>query len=228
MHLEGVIKFTMRHRAGALPTWTYETLRTLAAWRSILRSLELLGQDGQRYGGAAWGNVSARLPPWHDGPRRPFLITGTQTGGLLDTGPQDFVVVQRCELGEGRVESEGPVAPSSEAMTHAAMYGVDEHLRFVFHAHCTEIWAQARRLELPCTPPGVEYGTPEMAWAVEKLLSQRRTREVGVIAMLGHEDGIITFGETADAAGESMMRWLARGRSLSPRAARWGGETGNP
>lgn len=217
MKQEGVIKFALKHRAAELPTWTYATLRVLAAWRSILRSLELIGQDGRRYEGAAWGNVSARLPPWHDGPRRPFLITGTQTGGLLETGAEHFTVVQRCELGDGRVESEGPVAPSSEAMTHAALYGVDEHLRFVFHAHSREIWQHARRLELPCTPVDVEYGTQQMAWAVEKLMAQRHTRETRTIAMLGHEDGVITFGETPDEAGEAMMRFLARARALNQR-----------
>jgi ribulose-5-phosphate 4-epimerase/fuculose-1-phosphate aldolase len=146
--------------------------------------------------------------------RRPFLITGTQTGGVADAGPAHFTTVQRCAVGDGFVESEGPSAPSSEAMTHAAMYGVDEHLRFVFHVHSVEIWRHARRLELPVTPPEVEYGTTQMAWAVEKLLQQRRTREAGAIAMLGHEDGVITFGETPEQAGEAMMRWLARARAL--------------
>ena len=49
MKQEGVIKFALKHRAIELPTWTGATLRVLAAWRSILRSLELIGQDGKRY-----------------------------------------------------------------------------------------------------------------------------------------------------------------------------------
>jgi hypothetical protein len=177
----------------------------------------LLGQSSERYDGAAWGNVSARLPPWFDSERRPFLVSGTQTGGVADATAEHFTIVQRCILEGGRVESEGPVAPSSEAMTHAAMYGVDPNLRFVFHAHAPEIWRNARRLELPSTPDDVEYGTEQMAWAAERLLRQKRTRELGAIAMLGHEDGVITFGATADEAGTSMMRWLARARALPPR-----------
>lgn len=215
--LEGVIKFKSKHRHEPVPTWAHSLLRELEAWRSILRALELIGQDGVRYAGAGWGNVSARLPPWHDDERRPFLITGTQTGGLPRLTVDQFVIVERCSLVDTRVESYGPVLPSSEAMTHAAMYATNPRLRFVFHAHCREIWSNARRLELPCTPEGVDYGTREMAWAVEKLLGLKRTYEQGAIVMLGHEDGVITFGETAEAAGEAMMRWLARARALHDR-----------
>jgi ribulose-5-phosphate 4-epimerase/fuculose-1-phosphate aldolase len=216
---EGVIKFDVRHRHEPLPLWTRPVLRELDAWRSILFSLGLIGQDGVRYGGAAWGNVSARLPPWHDGPRRPFLVTGTQTGGLAETGPAHYAVVERCDVSEGRVHSFGAVLPSSEAMTHAMVYAAAPDVRFVFHAHCPEVWRAARRLALPRTPDGVEYGTKEMAWAVERLLPLEATREAKAIVMGGHEDGIITFGATSDEAGEAMVRWLARARALTPRKA---------
>ena len=211
---EGVVKYRAKHREAPVPRWAFPTVRALSAWRWILRRLELVGQDGVRYGGAAWGNVSARLPPWHDGARRPFLVSATQTGGVVDAGPEHFAVVQRCDVGQGLVESEGPLPPSSEAMTHTALYGVDAQLRFVFHAHAPDIWRHARRLELPCTPEGVEYGTSEMAFAVERLLAQRRAREARTLVMLGHEDGVISFGETPDEAGEAMLRFLARARAL--------------
>lgn len=217
--MEGVIKFDARHKHEPLPQWTASVLRELNAWRGIFFSLGLIGQDGVRYGGAAWGNVSARLPPWHDGPRRPFLVTGTQTGGLTDTGAAHYAVVDRCDVTEGRVHSYGAVLPSSEAMTHAMVYAVAPDTRFVFHAHCPEVWSAARRLELPRTPEGVDYGTREMAWAVERLLPLKATREAKAIVMTGHEDGVITFGATADEAGEAMVRWLARARALTPRNA---------
>ncbi|MEW5741197.1 MAG: class II aldolase/adducin family protein [Myxococcota bacterium] len=215
--MEGVIKYRARHRAEPLPQWTAPVLRELCAWRGILFRLGLLGQDGRRYGGAAWGNVSARLPPWHDEARRPFLVSGTQTGGVAEAGPQHFAVVDSCDLTGEQVNSFGPVQPSSEAMTHASIYRVAPELRFVFHAHCPDVWLAARRLELPRTPEGVDYGTREMAWAVERLLPQKQTRAARAIVMTGHEDGVITFGETADEAGEAMVRWLARARALAPR-----------
>lgn len=216
---EGVIKFDVRHRAEALPQWAHALVRELDAWRGVYLGLGLIGQDGVRYGGAAWGNLSARLPPWHDGARRPFLVTGTQTGGLPGTDARHYAVVDRCDVSVGRVDSFGPVLPSSEAMTHAMMYAVAPDLRFVFHAHCREVWAATRRLELPRTPEGVDYGTRDMAWAVERLLPLKATRAAGAIVMTGHEDGVLTFGETADEAGGAMVRWLARARALSPRNA---------
>jgi ribulose-5-phosphate 4-epimerase/fuculose-1-phosphate aldolase len=215
--MEGVIKYDARHRVEPLPQWTASILRELNAWRGIYAGLGLIGQDGQRYGGAAWGNVSARLPPWHDRERRPFLVTGTQTGGVKDTDGRHYAVVDSCSVGEGRVHSYGPVQPSSEAMTHAMVYAVAPEVRFVFHAHCPEVWAAAKRLELPRTPDGVDYGTREMAWAVERLLPLKGTRAAQAIVMTGHEDGVITFGETAEEAGAAMVRWLAKARALAPR-----------
>lgn len=217
--MEGVIKYDAKHRVEPLPLWTASILRELNAWRRIYSDLGLIGQDGQRYGGAAWGNVSARLPPWHDAERRPFLVTGTQTGGVADTDARHYAVVDRCQVSEGRVHSYGPVQPSSEAMTHAMVYAVAPHMRFVFHAHCHDVWAAAKRLELPRTAEGVDYGTREMAWSVERLLTLKATLAARCIVMTGHEDGVITFGETAEEAGQAMVRWLAKARALAPRQA---------
>lgn len=159
---------------------------------------------------------SARLPPWH-GERQPFLVSGTQTGGVAEASAAHFAVVEACDVTSQEVRSYGPVPPSSEAMTHASIYRVSQDTRFVFHAHCPELWRAAQRLELPRTPEGVDYGTREMAWAVERLLSLKSTRAAKAIVMTGHEDGVITFGDSADEAGEAMVRWLARARALAPR-----------
>ncbi len=54
------------------------------------------------------------------------------------------------------------------------------------------------------------YGTQAMARAVERLYATTALAETRMLAMGGHEDGIICFGRNADEAGEVLLRYLAR------------------
>ena len=112
---EGVIRFEVVHETRALEERIFgEAARTLAAWREVLARLGLLGQDPERYGGAGYGNASARLGPLGGAPRgqRRFLVTGTQTGGRRRLSLADFCVVERWDIARNRIESWGPVPPS--------------------------------------------------------------------------------------------------------------------
>ncbi len=209
---EGVIKFTANHRSEALAPRRYGTLAcTLIAWREILAHTGLVGQQPGRYGGFGYGNVSARVgPPSAPRRQRGFLITGTQTSGKSCMSLDDFCVVTACDPARNRVTSHGQAMPSSESMTHGAIYGLGPHIRVVLHAHSPTVWRQARALRIPTTDPSVPYGTQAMARAVERLYASTALPETRMLAMGGHEDGIICFGRDADEAGEVMLRYLAR------------------
>jgi ribulose-5-phosphate 4-epimerase/fuculose-1-phosphate aldolase len=173
--------------------------------------LNLVGQDPERYDGAGYGNLSARIGPRGVGRgRRSFLITGTQTSGLAAIGLESFCLVLRYYPEDNRVESAGPIEPSSESMTHGAIYDLSPSIRYVFHAHAPVIWRRAAQLRLPTTDPRVEYGTPAMAAEVGRLQRSTALSELRCLAMGGHEDGVITFGRSAEEAGQAMMRVLAR------------------
>lgn len=208
---EGVTRFRADHHDRPLPLTRFgEALAALAAWRTVLAGLELVGQDPARYDGAGYGNVSARVGPF-PGRRgaRPFLISGTQTGGRPCAGPDDFCLVTRYDIAANRVESAGPIRPSSESMTHGAIYDLGGHIRVVLHAHCPLIWQRARSLRLPSTDATVPYGTPEMAHEIARLARSTALLDRRVLAMGGHEDGVIAFGRTADEAGHALLSALA-------------------
>lgn len=209
---EGVIKFTAAHEERPLPAFRFgELAARLAAWREMLAGLGLVGQDPARYDGAGFGNVSGRSGPFPGGRRRrAFLITGTQTGGHRCVSLADFCVVREWDVANNRVESWGPVMPSSESLTHATLYDLAPHVRFVLHAHAPVVWRRAKELRLPTTSERVAYGTPEMAAEVARLWRETTLADVGVLAMGGHEDGVIAFGRTADEAGAALLRPLAR------------------
>ena len=60
------------------------------------------------------------------------------------------------------------------------------------------------------TRADVAYGTPEMADEVRRLFCETDVRQLRIFGMAGHEDGIVTFGRTADEAGSAMLGALAR------------------
>jgi L-ribulose-5-phosphate 4-epimerase len=216
---EGVIRFEIEHEHRMLEARVHgETVALLSAWREVLARLGLVGLDPARYQGAGYGNLSARLPPFGDvgRGRRRFLVTGSQTGGLHDLTLDHYCVVERYDLAQNRVTSLGPVRPSSESLTHGVIYDVSPSVRVVLHAHAPEIWRHARALGLPITRAGVANGTPEMAHEVQRLYRETQLSTTGLLAMGGHEDGVIAFASTPDQAGETLVRHLARALAIAP------------
>jgi L-ribulose-5-phosphate 4-epimerase len=212
---EGVIKFRMDYTvAEALPK---AQLRELNAWRKMMVMTELIGQTPARYAGYGFGNISCRLETLDaqcqpgDQPR--FVITGTQTGGVPDLAPSDYVTVIACYPQENRLVAEGPVRPSSESLTHGMLYALDDNIRWVMHAHSPHIWRNWEALGVPMTGD-VPYGSPEMADAVRELWETSNMQELGIFGMAGHEDGIVTFGHSAEEAGFVMLGYLARALQL--------------
>jgi len=209
---EGVVKFRVEHEHRALdPARLGDLACKLVAWREILALTGLVGQDPSRYGGAGYGNISARVgPPSAGRGRRSFVITGTQTSGKRFLGLDDLAVIERYDFDSNAVGSYGRARPSSESMTHGALYDVGPQIRWVLHAHSPVLWRNAERLRLPTTDPAVAYGTPEMAREVQRLYGSSGLAERKILAMGGHEDGIVVFGHSVEEAGQVLVTWLAR------------------
>jgi L-ribulose-5-phosphate 4-epimerase len=186
---------------------------TLDLWRRILRSLNLLGQNPEAYDGAAYGNVSQRIGNGGRN-RRKFIITGRQTSGLETATNEQYAIVLEYYPEQNLIVSEGPVRPSSESMTHGALYDLDSSLQFVFHVHSGKIWRQARLLNIPATKEAAEYGTIGMVEEIRRLFRESDARFRHILAMGGHEDGIIAFGRTAEEAGITILRYLTQVRQF--------------
>ncbi len=204
---EGVIKFNLHYdRTPPLPA---ARLTVLQAWRKILFDLNLIGPTGSEPV-SGFGNVSERLDHRPHG-RSGFIITGTQTGHKPALNPRDYGLVTGWNLDANWIEAEGPCPPSSESLTHAVFYQFEPRVHFVFHAHSPEIWSRAGALDLAMTSPKAAYGTPDMARAVHAILTFT-ARSTGLIVMGGHQDGVMSYGPSADAAGLALVQALAKAR----------------
>ena len=201
---EGVIKYHLQFQSGPAPD--ARLIRELNAWRNILYSLRMLGRDKHRYGGYDYGNVSRRCQQGSN----QFIISGTQTAHIAQASAQHYVLVKECDPFNNKLTAEGLVKPSSEALTHGAVYEADSGIQFVFHVHCPPIWNNAAVLQVPGTAENISYGTPEMAQQIQRLISNPGVKNGLIIKMTGHEDGIISFGETAEQAGITLIKYLSR------------------
>lgn len=203
---EGVIKYQLDFRPA--PPLDDAVFAELNAWRALLFRLKLTGVDPDRYEGLAYGNVSQRVSGTDT-----FVISGTQTGGLPRLGAEHYCRVLAFDLSRNRLVAEGPVPPSSEALTHAAVYSAASGPDCVLHVHSPDIWRNATRLDLPVTDGQVAYGTPEMAESVKNLLGASPT---GVIVMGGHEDGVIVWGLSPRTATLTLIECWIRAVAIQP------------
>jgi len=204
---EGVIKFQLSYQPMALPPTA--NIAEINAWRTLCVQLGMLGQHPARYDNYGFGNISQRL-----GQSAQFIISGTQTGGKKVLTAADYALVSLCQPQLNRIAASGPCKPSSEAMTHGQLYLLDQTIHFVIHAHCPAIWHCADRLNIPQTRAEIPYGTVAMAAEVGRLFVETTVVQQRIFTMAGHEDGVVTFGNTAAAAFQVLAEYYAQALSL--------------
>ena len=165
----------------------------LMTWRERLHSWGLIGVYEN---GIGFGNVSVRL-----GNSCQFVISGTQTAHLRDLGPESYSTVTEFNLEQNFLGCRGPVQASSESLTHAALYLQRDDVGGIIHVHNPKLWQQLL-FKIPTTRKEIPYGTPQMALEMFRLFEEENLAERQILAMAGHEDGIICFGSTLDEAGK--------------------------
>ena len=163
----------------------------LNKYRRKLLDLGMMGVDGN---GIGFGNVSVR-----DGTTARFYITSSATAGIVELTPADYAKVVAYDFAKNWLRCEGPRVASSESLTHAAVYESDPTVRAVIHCHDMKLWA-ALLDKAPTTPKRVEYGTPEMAYAVRRLFEATDVEKRKIFVMAAHDGGLVTFGRDLQEA----------------------------
>lgn len=187
------IKFSCERVAAEITS--FEGLAELNAHRRKLRQLGLIGVDPN---GIGFGNLSVR-----DGATDNFYITGSATGGRRELALADCAKVVACDFERNCVRYEGSALPSSESLSHAAIYKSDVTAGAVIHCHDSKLWAAVLN-EAPTTSKAADYGTAEMANEIVQLFTH--TDVPKIIAMAGHEAGILTFGKDLEEAFAALIR----------------------
>jgi ribulose-5-phosphate 4-epimerase/fuculose-1-phosphate aldolase len=180
----------------AAETTSFGGLAELNVYRRKLLGLRLIGVDPN---GIGFGNLSVRDSATHN-----FYITGSATGGMLELTLADCAKVVACDFERNCVRYEGSALPSSESLTHAAIYESDATAGAVIHCHDSKLWAAVLN-EAPTTSKAADYGTPEMANEIMQLFKRTDVQSRKIIVMAGHEAGILTFGKHLEEAFAVLM-----------------------
>ena len=189
------VKFTYE-RPGA-EIGRFDQLADLNVCRQKLLKLRLMGLDSS---GIGFGNLSVR-----DDATRNFYITGSATGGLPELTSRDCVRVVGYDFARNWVSYEGAAIPSSESLTHAAIFESNPSTSAVIHCHDSVLW-EALLDRAPTTSKAVAYGTPEMAYEIMRLFKGNDVPSRKILVMAGHEAGIVTFGKNLEDAFNILMR----------------------
>jgi len=169
------------------------------------RGLVDLGMVGIDANGIGFGNLSVR-----DGATSRFYITGSGTAGIAELTPADFSRVVACDFARNWLRCEGARIASSESLTHAAVYQSDPNAHAVIHCHDLKLWnALLARNNVPATPKGIAYGTPELAYAVQRLFQTTNVKDQKIFVMSAHDGGLIAFGKTMAEAFAVLPQALA-------------------
>lgn len=213
---EGVIKYQLSFFHKSISPRI--SVATLDKWRHVLFNLALIGQDPKRYNGLGFGNISNRISSSISHPfinngdlsshcaENAFLISGSQTGHLAYLKPEHYSVVTHCDPLLNQLCAYGDIKPSSESLTHGALYNQIPSIGAVVHVHSPTIWNLTDQLALPAIASDITYGTPDMANAVVSIAEEISANAIEpVFAMRGHVDGVVSFGPDLLSAVTSLL-----------------------
>jgi len=192
---EGYLKFDchLTKEANQIPASLYTPLNH---WRRELWLKHLIGSYPD---GIGYGNISIRLPASSQ-----FYISGTATGGIPELDQTHYPLVERCDPALNTLWCRGLLRASAESMSHAAVYEANPDIGAVVHIHNRQLWE--RYIDVfPTTDRKVEYGTPEMAAEISRIMTLPAVQDKKVFVMGGHEEGIVAFGKTVEEAASVIL-----------------------
>ncbi len=185
--LDGIIKYSIEHQTTSTPPFSgYVQLEAL---RTRLFTLGLIGEKD----GIGYGNLSMR----HEGSKS-FFITATQTGRRQMLSREYYTYISDYDFSTFKVISQGTHKPSSEALSHAMIYAIDDKITTVIHIHSLALWKFMKTKDYFFTT--AEYGTAEMVEEIVGLYDNFDPMMHNAFVMKGHEEGIITFGRSVEEA----------------------------
>jgi len=186
---EGYIKFQCNWEQKEIQI-PEDLFLSLGKERSRLYELGLIGMYPD---GIGFGNISVRTEG------RYFLITGSATGQFDKLDQSHYSLVSAYNFANNSISCKGLTKASAESLTHAAVYEALPEVGAVVHLHCLWLWEKLLN-HYPTTSVKIEYGTPEMALAVQSLAAERGQKEEKIIIMGGHREGILAFGKNLEEA----------------------------
>ena|GEM_PF-70029 len=195
---EGYIKYKAQHE-NAIDLPFSPLADELIRARDYLYTLGFVGVYDN---GIGFGNCSFRTSA------NEFVITGSATGEIKNLSRKELCLVEKFDIEKNTVWSKGAISASSESMTHGAVYSANDKINCVLHIHSRKLFDFMKTGDFHFTAENIPYGTPQMAIAVMDEVKKIGAPH-GIMVMLGHDEGIIAFGEDINSALEEIKALAA-------------------
>ncbi|MBI4895065.1 MAG: class II aldolase/adducin family protein [Candidatus Aenigmarchaeota archaeon] len=159
---EGVTKFNLVFEKGP-NEFSRLDIMNLMSCREDLYRLGLIGTSGKYCDKddsacitVGYGNVSQLVRRIADG-RHIFAVSGTRTGNKSQLTEYDYTTVLEYDPRRNYVKARGHIEPSSESMTHGAIYDIISSSGSVVHVHDhdSRLWKVRHEMGIPMTALGV-------------------------------------------------------------------------
>jgi ribulose-5-phosphate 4-epimerase/fuculose-1-phosphate aldolase len=196
---EGVVKYSLEFTK--TQSCAFEDIKEIEQTRKDLYTLGLVGAYPD---GIGFGNISQKESGSSD-----FFITGTQTGHLENLQAQDYALVEKVDFKTFTTYASGASKPSSEAVTHACIYDLDENINAVIHVHNEKLWRYMLEGDYISTSD-VEYGSLEMVKDIQDIYKNLNPLDSGAFVMKGHFEGVFVFGKNIQEAKVVLYQILAK------------------
>lgn len=194
---EGVVKYSLNFELNE-----NIVLQESNAIEPIREDLYALGLIGAYEDGIGYGNISLKCDE-----SNAFVITATQTGHLKNLTQKQYSLVQFVDFESFTTTATGSSKPSSEAITHACIYELDEAIHAVIHVHNEKLWRFMLENEYLSTND-TPYGTLEMVEDVKAIYKNKKALDNNAFVMKGHFEGVVTFGHSLKEAQLSLYTIL--------------------
>jgi ribulose-5-phosphate 4-epimerase/fuculose-1-phosphate aldolase len=194
---EGYIKFNCE-RINENISIPVNIFTSLSKWREKMFELDFIGVYSN---GIGYGNISVRADA------NSFYISGTATGSLPMLEEKHYALVNSWSVATNSLQCNGKINASAESLSHAVIYESLPDVGAVIHVHHKGMWDKYLNLLLT-TSPDILYGTPEMAMEIKNIARNIKPEQDNILIMGGHEEGIITWGNTLDDAGEIILKYF--------------------
>ncbi len=181
---EGVVKYSLEFFQKEL--FFNKEYQVLEECRERLYALGVIGAYDD---GLGYGNISVRIDNSDE-----FLITATQTGHLSNLSKSEYSLVKKIDFDTFKTTASGESKPSSECITHGAIYGLSDEINAVIHIHNEKLWNYMLENDYLSTND-TPYGTPEMVQDVVDIYKDIEALSNNVFVMKGHFEGIVSFGK---------------------------------
>ena len=188
---EGYIKFNYEWIPASIPAID---LTELIQWRQKLYDAKLIGAYPD---GIGFGNISQR----YQGSE--FIISASATGNNTTLDASHFSLVDEFDLDKNWLSCIGNLPASSESLSHAAIYSASPQTKAIVHIHNLALWKKHLN-RLPTSDPNAQYGTPAMAYSLQKLIN-KESISAEVIVMGGHKEGLLIYAPDLKQAAEKAL-----------------------